>query len=85
MNPHDIYIKQQVELAITIHKLIQFDYVKQDLEVTKDRLVEPMQIIKKKDGTITGFSGFDLTKKAPRGFHFNGVQNIKLINYDKAY
>ena len=83
MNTHDILIKQKVELAIKEHKLVRFDYVKADLELTKDRLVEPV-ILLPQEGEPNRFAGNDFVKQEQRQFSFSGVQNLKVLEYTEA-
>ena len=83
-NPKNVIIKQKVELAIKTHKLLKFDYVAKNLEVTKDRLIEPIIFLPQK-GDPNRFAGNDFIKQEQRQFSFEGVQNLELVDYDKAY
>ena len=84
MNPHDVLIKQKVELAIKTHKLLKFDYVAKNLELTKDRLIEPIILLPEK-GEPNRFAGNDFVKQEQRQFSFEGVQNLELVDYEDAY
>ena len=85
MNPHDVLVKQKVELAIKDHKLLKFDYVAADLALTKDRMVEPVILLTDKSGEFNRFAGNDFFKQEQRQFVFKGVENLKLVNYAEVY
>ncbi len=85
MNPHDVLVKQKVEMAITQHKLLKFDYVAADLALTKNRIVEPIILLKDKSGEYNRFAGNDFFRQEQRQFSFKGVENLKLLAYDEVY
>ena len=85
MNPHDVLVKQKVEMAIVQHKLLKFDYVALDLALTKDRIVEPVILLKDKSGEYNRFAGNDFFKGEQRQFSLKGVENLRLIPYNEIY
>lgn len=80
MNPKEILIKQKVELAIKQLKQVKFDYVKVDLEITRDRVVNPYQLHENKKGDLIGFYGIDIAKAGWRLFRFEGIQNLQILD-----
>lgn len=76
--------KQKIELAIKTNKYILFDYVKKDLEITRNRLVDPDRLEGSKDDFPARVVGYDINKNAPRIFELEGIMDLQIVEQDYA-
>lgn len=74
--------KQKIELAIKMNKYILFDYVKKDLEITHNRLVDPDRLEGNKDDFPSRVVGYDINKNAPRVFELEGIMDLQIVEQD---
>lgn len=72
-------MEQELMTAIKNKNVVKFDYVAKDLEITKDRLVLPIELKLSEIGTYEAFLGWDLNREGVRLFQLAGVQNFKII------
>lgn len=77
MNP--IYLKSFIEKAILEGSYLKIDYVDSKMKITKDRVIEPMEL-KKKDGEYNRLVAQDMGKSDLRSFLFEGIQKISVVN-----
>jgi len=77
--------KQKAELLIVANKLLRFDYVAADLEVTRGRIAMPIKIIRDDKEEPVAIQAYDFTKKDFRQFRFEGIQKLELITIDQAF
>lgn len=80
MTPHDIITKQKIELAIMNQRVLMFDYVAKNLEVSRDRIFEPIEIKTNKDGIKQIVMGNDMEAEDVRAFSFEGIQKLKVMS-----
>ncbi len=78
MNPQDTLTKSKVEMLIQNNQVLVFDYTKEDLEVSRNRIVLPMQVITGPDSTNDRFLGYDFSKNGMRQFLFKGMDDVKV-------
>ena len=77
MNP--IYLKSFIEKGIKDGSYLKIDYVDSKLKITKDRIIEPMEL-KKKDGEYNRLVAQDMGKDDLRSFLFEGIQKISVVD-----
>lgn len=77
---NQVFAKQLIERAIKDAKWIKIDYVSKKLEITTDRLLEPYQLDKDKDGNVTAMMALDLVKDGVRRFDLEGIQKLEVID-----
>lgn len=75
MNP--IYLKSFIEKAIKDEQYLKIDYVDSKSKITKNRIIEPMEM--KKDGDMYDrVIARDVSKDDMRSFLFLGIQKIAI-------
>lgn len=70
---------KEIQEAIGSRQILKFDYVAKDLEITKDRLVLPIEMKIGSDGEYNAFLGYDLNKDGLRAFQLEGIQKLKTV------
>ena len=79
MNP--TFLKSYIEKAIIDGSYIKIDYVDSKMKVTKDRIIQPMQLKKNKDtGNFDRLVAQDMGKADLRSFVFEGIQKCKVVD-----
>lgn len=80
------YLKQQLELAIKTDRTVIIDYVSIKMKITKDRLIDPIELKTRKDG-LPAVIAHCFLRNELREFMFTGIQSIELTdksNYGKS-
>lgn len=79
-----IYVKQKIELAIKEKKFLRIDYVGKDLKVTRDRVIEPLNLLtpNKVHGDWSVIANCFL-RNDTRQFQLGGIQKLEVIEPDE--
>lgn len=80
-----VFLKQTIERAIKDQRFLKIDYVSKKMEITTDRVIEPLQIIKDKEGNMETLQAQDPKKKGMRTFQFEGIQKLEVVSPVEAY
>lgn len=82
---NNIFLKQTIERAIKEQRYLKIDYVSKKMEITTDRILEPIDIKKDKEGNMEVLVATDHKKRGMRTFNFEGIQKIAVVSPLEAY
>lgn len=70
------YLHQVIEKVIKEHQWLKIDYVDSKMQITSDRVIEPIELAKDNKGRDVVYAHCFL-KNGFRAFQFEGIQKIK--------